>query len=333
MKYAKLLSVLSLLLATASVNAQTVVDISFDSDNDVKHFESPVDGVALGKSPDQKNCLIIDGKVDAQPLKPIKVQPLKKYKLTMRAAIDAADTLETNDRLPEFSSVARSESFAGCDLHFSDKEGRNVFFELYGKDRFEGTRKIKAESVNVVTRKLRDYVFVFYAPPMAETLHINLAPRKRTLLVERMVLEVEDAEGTVNCNPDFRYGELNLSGWRPDTEGRLFRRPDNTTVLKCGTAATSSVFVVDDELRYSFLCKGIGYDKKSGKVIVLFFDENGNELGHTHLFWDRDMQEGATKAGIRPIPGSKLAILKASLVILEKVIVTKDQPSTNKKEN
>jgi hypothetical protein len=71
----------------------------------------------------------------------------------------------------------------------------------------------------------------------------------------------------------------------------------------------------------------VGYDKKSGKVIVLFFDENGNELGNTHLFWDRDMQEGATKAGIRPIPGSKLAILKASLVILEKVMVTKDRPS------
>jgi hypothetical protein len=327
MKYVKLLSGLSLLLAAASVNAQTVVDISFDNDNYAKHFESIIDGVTLGKSPDQQSCLIIDGEVDAQPLKPIKVQPLQKYKLTMRAAIEAADTIETNDRLPEFSSVARGKSLAGCDLHFSDKEGRNVLFALYGKDRFEGTRKIEAEGVDVVARKLHDYVIVFYAPPMADALHIKLAPRKRNLLVERMVLEVEDAEGTVNCNPDFRYGELNLSGWRPDTEGRLFRRPDDTTVLKCGAAATSSVFVVDDGLRYSFLCKGVGYDKKSGKVIVLFFDENGNELGHTHLFWDRDMQEGATKAGIRPIPGSKLAILQASLVILEKVMVTKDRPS------
>jgi hypothetical protein len=333
MKYVKLLSALSLLLAAASVNAQTVVDISFDNDNYAKHFESTVDGVALGKSPGQQSCLIIDGEAEAQPLKPIKVQPLQKYKLTMRAAIDAVDTIETNDRLSEFSSVARGKSFAGCDLYFSDKDGVRVLFALYGKDRFAGTRKIEAEGVDVVSRKRHDYVIVFYAPPMADALHIKLAPRKRNLLVEKMVLEVEDAEGTVNCNPDFRYGELNLSGWRPDTEGRLFRRPDNTTVLKCGTAATSSVFVVDDELRYSFLCKGIGYDKKSGKVIVLFFDENGNELGHTHLFWDRDMQEGATKAGIRPIPGSKLAILKASLVILEKVIVTKDQPSTNKKEN
>jgi len=332
MKYIKLISTLSLLLTAASVNAQTV-DISFDNDDFAKHFESAVEGVTLGKSADKKNCLIIDGQFDALALKPIKVQPLKKYKLTMRAAIDAADTIEINDRLPEFATVSRGNSFAGCEFHFLDTEGKNVFFTLDGKDRFEGTRKIKAQSINVVTRKHHDYVFVFYAPPMAETLHINLTPRKRRLLVEKLSLEVEDAEGTINCNPDFRYGDFNLSGWSPGPEGRLFRRPNGTTVLKCGSASTSSVFLVDDELRYSFLCKGVGYDKKSGKVIVLFFDENGTELGHTHLFWDRDMQEGATKAALKPIPKSKMAVLKGSLIVLEKVMVTQDSPSTDKKED
>ncbi|TWU22875.1 hypothetical protein Pla52o_24070 [Novipirellula galeiformis] len=325
MTYVKILSALSLLLATGSVvNAQTIVNISFDNDTYAKHFEATVDGVALGKSSDQQSCLVIDGKVDAQPLKPIKVQPLQKYKLTMRAAIDAADTVEINDRLADFSAVTRGNHFPACELHFSDNDGQNVFFALHANHLVEGTQKVKVESVDVITQQFHDYVFVFYAPPTAETLHLNLAPRKRTLLVESMVLKVEDAEGTVNCNPDFRYGELNLSGWRPDTEGRLFRRPDNTTVLKCGTAATSSVFIVDDELRYSFLCKGVGYNKKSGKVIILFFDENEKVLGHTHLFWDKDMQDGATKAGIKPISGSKMAILKASSVILEKVLVTKD---------
>ncbi len=325
MNYIKFLFTLAVLLATTSVaNGQSILSLSFDNHDATTHLAPMADGVHLERNSDQRSCLIIAGKVDSQSLKPIAIQPQQKYKLTLRAAIDAGDTIETNDRLNDISSVTRGSRFAGCEFYFTDENGENVSIELRGNDAFAGTKQIQVESIDVITQKMHDYVFVFQAPLTAQTLHINLLPRKRTLRVEKLLLESEDDEGTVNCNPDFRYGELNRSGWHPDTEGRLFRRPDGTVVLKCGTNATSSPFTVDDQSRYSFRCQGTGYNKTDGKVIVLFFDEHGKELSHTHLFWDRDMNEEVTKAAIKPIQGAKIAMLKASHIILEKVMVTKD---------
>ncbi len=316
----KVLAGLSLLLATASANAQSLLDITFDNDDDATHLEQTAGAVTWGTARDQ-SCLIVDGKVSTQAFKPIAVQPLTKYILTLGAAIDDTDTIETNDRIAEIASKNYGRSFAECEMDFSDSSGKKTTFLLYG------TIKMETSGINIVSREFRDYVLVFYSPPNADTLQLSLSPRDRKLFVKSIKLEPETAEGTVNCNPDFRYGDFNAGGWHPGSEGRLFRTPDKRTVMKCGSASRSSYFAIDDESRYSFLCQGTGYGSRDGKVIVTFYDEVGNTLGYTHLFLDKDMQEGATKTGIKPIPGSKLAMLQPSRIILKKVMVTKDDPS------
>lgn len=288
------------LLTVATLKAEPLLDISYDND---------------GAQPDY---LDLDPKTGEHVMKSVPVTPLKKYKLSIVAAIDSDDTIERNDRIPEIIDANYGRSFARCKLEFFDKEGNEATFLLYGRS------ILRAKSIHFVSREMQNYVTVFYAPPHAETLRLTLLPKNRRLMIKKLVLEPETTEGTVNCNPDFRYGTLNLSGWNPDTEGRLYRRPDGTTVLKCGTQSGSSMFAVDDKARYSFFCKGEGYSSTDGKVTVSFYDIDGNELGYTHLFWDKDMKDGATKSEIQPLPGSKLAMLKASRIILHAVKVTKD---------
>jgi hypothetical protein len=309
---------LFLFLFTSSVEAQPLLNIRFDNDEFAGHFERVGNGVALDALPDRKRCLALDGAAGSLVLKPIQVKPLEKYKLTIRAAVDSKDTVESNDRIPEFSKKTYGKAFSGYELNFFDPEGQEVAFRLYK------TVLIRT-SGEIISRNIHDYVTVFYAPPKADTLRLKLRPQKNKLLIEGVKLESENAEGTVNCNPDFRYGELNPSGWVPHPEGRLYRRPDGRTVLKSGPSAHCAFFSVDDQSRYSFYCKGIGYDAKAGKATVSFYDENGNSIGSTHLFWDKDMKDGATKESIKPPPGSVRAMVHVALVIFEEVRVTKDK--------
>ncbi|QDV58878.1 hypothetical protein [Rosistilla oblonga] len=314
---------LCLLSGAATAHAQTLLSIPFDSDEDLQYFVAPVDELAVEPAFDNQRCLVIGGDVDARALKPIAVQALKKYKLTLRAAVDDSDTVETNDRLPEILAKNGGKSFAACQLTFFDKDGEETSFLLYGRIR------MRAHPISIISGQLHEFVSVFYAPPEAETLQLKLLPRGRKVWIDEIVVERETLEGTENGNPDFRYGKFNLSGWDPGSEGRLYVRSDGTTVLKCGTSGGSSFFAVDDQARYSFHCKGKGYSKTAGKVTVSFYDMTGKDLGYTHLFWNRDMEEGATKNGIKPPPGAKLAMLKSSRLILEKVMVSRDRPATD----
>ncbi|QDU93451.1 hypothetical protein [Lignipirellula cremea] len=317
------IATLSLLLAAAPADAQALLDITFEGDDVAQHFDPLVNGALLGPV---RGALTINSQVDRQTLKPVPVQPLGKYKLTVRAAANNSDTVETNDRIAEILERSGGRSFAACELEFLDADGKPTSFLLYGRV------KIETQGLALVSGDFHDFVTVFYAPPAAASLRLVLESRKERLFLERLVLEQETEEGAVNGNPDFRYGEYNLAGWEPDPEGRLYKRPDGKTVLKCGLYGRSSFFPVDDSSRYSFLCHGVGYDTKDGKVTVSFYDEAGNELGNTHLFWGKDMATGAVKSGIQPPPGARLALLKASRVILEKVVVTQDDPAAGAPE-
>jgi hypothetical protein len=310
--------VLLLFLAASSVEAQPLLNIRFDNDEFAGYFERVGKGVALDALPDRTKCLAIDGAAGSLVLKPIQVKSLQKYKLTIRAAVDSKDTVETNDRIPEISIKTYGKAFSGYELNFFDAKGQEAAFRLYN------TVLIRT-SGEIISNKVHDYIAVFYAPPKADTLRLKLRPQKNKLLIESVKLEIENAEGTINCNPDFRYGELNPSGWAPHPEGRLYRRPDGKTVLKSGPSAHGPFFSVDDRSRYSFYCKGTGYDAKAGKTTVSFYDEDGASIGSTHLFWDKDMKDGATKESIQPHPGSVQAMVHVALVILEEVRVSKDK--------
>src|SRR5690606_16286601 len=94
----------------------------------------------------------------------------------------------------------------------------------------------------ILTAEWYTYTHVFDAPDGATAMRVRFLPRERTLRIDTIELALDDEDQAVNCNPDFRYGDLNYSGWRPARDGRLYTRPDGKTVLKTGYAGTSSHF-------------------------------------------------------------------------------------------
>ncbi len=316
MKFIYIITTLSFVLL-ASLIAETSVDIKFDSDQAIKHLEAPGPGVTYGKILGGKSCLVLKSDVGSQAIRSIPVKPLQKYKMTIRAAVESAETIEANDRISKIMRMSRGKGFATCEVKFFNKDGHEVTFKLYGHTR--GTAPVR-----IISQKAIDYVAVFYAPARAESLQILFEPRSRMLIVERVIVAPEVSEGTVNCNPDFRYGDFSLCGWNPGAEGGAFKLPNGATVLKCGEGGRGVRFPVDDSAKYSFHCKGTDYSDQGGKVMVSFYNSKGDQLGSTHLFWGKDMVKGGSKKNIQPLPGSTSAVISASKVILEYVKVTAD---------
>ena len=312
--------IMAIVLSAVPAGAQSVLDLTFGDGDSAGHFERVGKGVGLAVSPDGKPCVGIDGAVKSLALKPVTVKPLVKYKLTIRAAIDGKDTVESNDRIPELVTQTAGRGFAGYGLTFLDTEGQETGFILR-----KSSFVVNAGAI--ISGRVNNIVHVFYSPPKADKIRLTLRTGKNKVLIERIQLELENEEGTVNCDPDFRYGELCPSGWTWDSEGRLYRRPDGKTVLKSGTSAASPLFIVNDQSRYSFYCKGTAYDAKpeSGKATVSFYDENGVNLGTTHLFWAEAMKNGATKKGLKPPPGATQAKAGVERAIFEELRVTNDK--------
>jgi len=310
--------VLVLFLAASYAGAQPVVDIRFTNNDSARYLERTGNGVTGGVSPDGKKCLQIDGAVASLALKPIPLKPMQKYKLTIRAAVDSKDTIESNDRILELSRMGGGRSFSSYAVTFLDKEGKKTGLIVRGTT-FVGNSGV------IISSKVNDFVHVFHSPPKVARMRLDLSPRKNKLFIESIKLEVEKDEGTINCNPDFRYGELNPSGWRPDYDGRLYRRPDGKTIMKSGYSASSPIFPVNDHSRYSVYCKGNSYEAKTGKTTLNFYDEKGGRKGSIHLFWADAMKDGGTKTGIMPPPGTFQAQVVVGHALFEELRVTKDK--------
>ena len=310
--------VLFLFLTASRVCAQPIVDVRFTDNRSANCLERTGDGVTGGVSPDGKKCLQIDGAVDSLALKPIPLKPLQKYKLTIRAAVESRDTIENNDRILEFARKTDGRSFSSYAVSFLDKEGKKTGLILRGATFVDNSGVIMSSKVN-------DFVHVFYSPPKVAKMRLELRPRKNKLFIESVKLEPENEEGTINCNPDFRYGELNPSGWRPDYDGRLYRRPDGKTILKSGYSASSPIFLVNDRSRYSFYCKGGSYEETRGKTTLDFYNEKGDKNGSIHLFWADAMKDGGIKTGVMPPPGTFQARVVVSHALFEELRVTKSK--------
>ncbi len=307
-----------LVLAASCAGAQPVVDIRFTDSNSARYLEQTGDGIAGGVSPDGKKCLQIDGTVASLALKPIPLKPMQKYKLTIRAAVDGKDTLESNDRILELSRMGGGRSFSSYATTFLDKEGKKTGLVLRGAT-FDDNSGV------IISSKVNDFVHVFYSPPKVAKMRLELRPRKNKLFIESVKLEPENEEGTINCNPDFRYGELNPSGWRPDYDGRLYHRSDGKTIMKSGYSASSPIFPVNDHSIYSFYCKGTSYEAKPGKTPLNFYDKKGVRQGSIHLFWADAMKDGGTKTGVMPPSGTFQAKVVVSQTLFEELRVTKDK--------
>lgn len=235
----------------------------FTAASDGQQLRDAPKGVAIAESADGGRCLAVAGSVGGYDLVTLAVQPETKYRINLRARIDGERTVEQNDRA-HIDAVQRS---GRCEA------GYQVVF-------FDDSTNVEGWVQNggfILTAAWHDYVHVFHTPPNVRRVCIRLLPRKHDTCVERVSLEPDDEGGTVNANPDFRYGELNYCGWRPQRDGRIYRRPDGSCVFRSGYGGASPPFPLRAGLPYRLAATGDGghmnldYSDAQGKIIASRF--------------------------------------------------------------
>lgn len=191
------------------------------------------------------------------------VEALKKYKLRIDAEVTDDFVVEENDRahiLTRQSHLNRLSS--GFSVIFQNAEGEEI--PGFGGDTARGF---------FLTKKQHPYVAVFYAPAGAKNLRVRFQSNHRSTQIAGLQLVEETEEGTINPNPDFRYGELNYSGWKPQRDGRLYTRPDGKTVLNWGYRGDSPFFPLSPMRKYAVSATGEG-----GNLNIQYYDKDGKQI-------------------------------------------------------
>ena len=134
-----------------------------------------------------------------------------------------------------------------------------------------------------LTNRQQTYVSVFYPPVKAVSIKIRFQSNARSTRIASLQLAEETAEKTVNPNPDFRYGELNYTGWNPQRDGRLYTRPDGKTVLNVGYGGASPFFPLSPGTKYHVSAIGESPGIK-GTVNIHYYDVAGKSIRSGFLF-------------------------------------------------
>ncbi len=295
--------------------AEVPTDIAFNSSAALDNIQKSSRGNVKIDKKSGSLCLLIGANAGSVKFNSLPLEPKTKYKLILRTSTDRADCIESNNTALEFARSSYGRAYPEYRINIFDKAGKPQNLMLYGKIRI-------IYSAPVISRSAADYVYVFYTPENAAAMQLELKPNHNKLFIESFKLEKEKTEGTVNCNPDFRYGPLNPCGWHAQT--RFFKSPDGKTVAQCEYYNGSPFFLLDEQSRYSFYCKGTGTGIGASKAVVNFYNVKGIRLGTTHLFHGKDMKNGGRKKGLKPPPGTFQAQLVVTNTILEKWQVTRD---------
>lgn len=238
-----------------------------------------------------------------------------KYKLEIAAEVTGDLVTEVNDRAHIQTVQSFKNRLTSTYLIVFLDDGGEEIPGLGGTA--PGTRPTSRGFF--LTNRLEAYVSVFYPPAKAVSLTIRFQSNSGTTRIASLKLAEETTEATVNPNPDFRYGELNYTGWNPQRDGRLYTRPDGKTVLNVGYGGASPFFPLSPSTKY--LVSAIGESPKGkGSVDIQYYDEAGKSIRKGFLF--RPVPQGVATE-LTPPPGTAMArIVMYGGVILEEFRVT-----------
>lgn len=220
-------------------------------------------GVTRVALPEGGTCLELDASVQAFELVTLEVKPETKYRLTLRARVQGAFTIEQNARAHIQAIQRRGRLESVYTIEFQEpgmpkpSSGGGGFF---------------------LTRDWYDYVHVFRTPAGVQKVTIQLTPRKHVTQIARVSLVADDEGGAINNNPDFRYGELNYCGWAPQRDGRILLRPDGKTVFRSGYGGSSSKFPLQEGRFYRMTGRGEG-----GSLTIYYYDANNKSIASRFL--------------------------------------------------
>lgn len=235
------------------------------------------------------------------------VEPGKKYKLLITAEVVGDFVVEKNHRAHIMTLLSPLHQLSST---FS------VIFENANGEEIRGLRNEPVIGF-FATNQMQSYVSVFYIPAEARRLKVRFQSNGRETRIADLKLVEETEEKSINPNPDFRYGELSYSGWKPQRDGRLHTRPDGKTVLNSVRGASSGSFPLNPGSNYRIFAVGSG---ANGTVSITYFDKDGKNIITSFLL--RPTKEG-TSADFTPPAGTAMATLMIdNSAILEEVRVT-----------
>lgn len=236
----------ALLLLT---NIASAFQVDFSKEAVEELFEGNLPAISQGMA-------ILPERIETRALP---IEAGKKYKLQMTAQIDGDFVVEENDRA-HIEALHRNNLGATYKMRFYNDNGEEVPPLGRGAAWTGGF---------FLTKNAHPYVMVFYAPEGATNLKVNFQSNGRTASLSNLQLTEETEEGTLNVNPDFRYGELNYCGWTPSGDGRLYQHPNGKSTFNTGFHYFSPFFPLSPKSTYHVSAIGEG-----GEVNIDYFDEN-----------------------------------------------------------
>lgn len=273
-------------------------EVDFSKDGVANLF----DASAKSLQKDSDGLVVLPSRVETRPLP---VEAGKKYRLEISAEVAGSFVVEANDRAHILTLQSFRQRLASTyDVVFQDANGKGIPALGGDKATLQGF---------FLTQLRKPYIAVFYAPENAASLKVRFESNGIPTRIASLQLAEETKEDTVNPNPDFRYGEWNYAGWRPQREGRLYTRPDGKTVLHTGYGGTSPVFPLQPENKYRISAVGEG-----DTINIEYFDKEGKSILRRFLL--RPTPKGA-ETELTPPPGTAMARFYIYGTILEELKV------------
>jgi hypothetical protein len=266
MKKMKILIIISLFFIGAGsfasdINTQTFGD-GFENGT-INHYltgKIPA-GVTIEKSDVLKVGKIIvfkKGVIGTFRFEKVVVKPQIKYKLTFNAKVIGDDVIEKNSRI-NLVQVASKNILWQWAVDFFDAEGKAIPIS------------IQASHLRLVSNQWKEYTTVFYTPLKAAYMQLVLSNRNPTngMELDELKFGICPDEGAINCNPDFRYGSYNYTGWKEILSGGLlFDLGNGKYQFDTAYGSIGESFPLSVPGTYRLYARGSGYGRY--QVVLLF---------------------------------------------------------------
>ncbi|MFC1805632.1 hypothetical protein ACFL09_01460 [Planctomycetota bacterium] len=212
---------------------------------------------------DSVNSLLLIG---AQArLKPAAVRPKTKYTLSFEGSFRGdVESIEENPRFSVFAQPGqKSPVLPSRTIQFLDAAGKALG---------------RPQTLSMPCRARHTYTDVFYTPPDAAALRLDVASGKGiNLALRNLRLERTADEGALNVNPTFGLGPLNYSGWQRVSAGGQIVEIDGKTVFDTKYGSRGMAFPLPGPGTYALSAKATGNGYNSC-VKVDIFDAEGTKL-------------------------------------------------------